>query len=138
MTWRESAACLSLDYELFFPIGNTSPALLQTEEAKAACGRCEVVESCLSWAMESGQDSVPSRQSGGRRALVTGVVNVVGRAAVPGTIAVGTVVAVVVSIPPAWSAARRRAEPKPPGLCVTAQAPHACMKPTRPRNARSA
>jgi len=57
MTWRESAACLSLDYELFFPIGNTSPALLQTEEAKAACGRCEVVESCLSWAMESGQDA---------------------------------------------------------------------------------
>jgi WhiB family transcriptional regulator, redox-sensing transcriptional regulator len=35
MTWRHSAACLSLDYELFFPIGNTSPALLQTEEAKA-------------------------------------------------------------------------------------------------------
>jgi WhiB family redox-sensing transcriptional regulator len=57
MTWRDRAACLSLDYELFFPIGNTSPALLQTEEAKAACGRCEVVESCLSWAMESGQDA---------------------------------------------------------------------------------
>jgi WhiB family transcriptional regulator, redox-sensing transcriptional regulator len=57
MTWRDRAACLSLDPELFFPIGNTGPALLQTEEAKAVCRRCEVVESCLSWAMESGQDA---------------------------------------------------------------------------------
>ena len=57
MTWRDRAACLRVDPELFFPIGNTGPALVQIEEAKAVCRRCEVVESCLSLAMESGQDA---------------------------------------------------------------------------------
>src|SRR5674476_70120 len=57
MTWRNRAACLGEDLELFFPIGNTYPALLQMEEAKVVCRRCEVVETCLKWASESGQDS---------------------------------------------------------------------------------
>ena len=57
MTWRDRAACLSEDPELFFPIGTTGPALIQTEEAKAVCRRCEVIEGCLTWAMESGQDA---------------------------------------------------------------------------------
>jgi WhiB family redox-sensing transcriptional regulator len=57
MTWRDRSACLSVDPELFFPIGNTGPALLQIEEAKAVCRRCEVIETCLSWAIESGQDA---------------------------------------------------------------------------------
>lgn len=56
MTWRNRAACLDEDPELFFPVGNTGPALLRIEEAKAVCRRCEVVETCLEWAMESGQD----------------------------------------------------------------------------------
>ena len=56
MTWRNRAACLDEDPELFFPIGNTGPALLQIKEAKLTCGRCKVVETCLEWAMESGQD----------------------------------------------------------------------------------
>ena len=54
MNWRNRAACLDENPELFFPIGNTGPALLQIEEAKAVCRRCEVVETCLEWAMESG------------------------------------------------------------------------------------
>ena len=41
----------------FFPIGNTGPALLQIEEAKAVCRRCEVVDACLAWALETGQDA---------------------------------------------------------------------------------
>ena len=53
MTWRNDAVCLDKDPELFFPIGNTGPALLQVEEAKVICRRCEVVQTCLRWAMES-------------------------------------------------------------------------------------
>jgi WhiB family transcriptional regulator, redox-sensing transcriptional regulator len=54
--WRHRAECLDEDPELFFPIGNTGPALLQIEEAKAVCRRCEVREQCLAWALEAGQD----------------------------------------------------------------------------------
>jgi WhiB family redox-sensing transcriptional regulator len=56
MTWRKYAACLDEDPELFFPIGNTSPALDQIEQAKSVCHRCEVIETCLKWAIESRQD----------------------------------------------------------------------------------
>ncbi|HLS01222.1 MAG TPA: WhiB family transcriptional regulator [Beutenbergiaceae bacterium] len=57
MDWRTKAACLNEDPELFFPIGNTGPALVQIEEAKAVCRQCPVVEVCLKWAMETGQDA---------------------------------------------------------------------------------
>ncbi|MFE3685390.1 WhiB family transcriptional regulator [Streptomyces sp. NPDC059095] len=56
MDWRHNAVCREEDPELFFPIGNTGPALLQIEEAKAVCRRCPVMEHCLKWALESGQD----------------------------------------------------------------------------------
>ena len=55
-TWRNRSACLDESPELFFPIGNTGPALDQIKEAKAVCGRCKVVETCLEWAMQAGQD----------------------------------------------------------------------------------
>jgi WhiB family transcriptional regulator, redox-sensing transcriptional regulator len=54
--WRHLSACLDEDPELFFPIGNTGPAIRQIEEAKAVCRRCDVREQCLTWALESGQD----------------------------------------------------------------------------------
>ena len=57
MDWRHHAACREVDPELFFPIGNTGPALLQIDEAKTVCRRCPVMDSCLQWALESGQDS---------------------------------------------------------------------------------
>ena len=57
MDWRHRAACREEDPELFFPIGNTGPALLQIEEAKAVCHRCPVIDACLGWALESGQDA---------------------------------------------------------------------------------
>lgn len=53
--WR-NAACLDEDPELFFPVGNTGPAVLQAEEAKQVCRRCEVREKCLEWALEAGHD----------------------------------------------------------------------------------
>jgi WhiB family transcriptional regulator, redox-sensing transcriptional regulator len=57
VTWRDGAACLDEDPELFFPIGNSYPALLQAEKAKVVCLRCEVMVACLSWAMESRHDT---------------------------------------------------------------------------------
>lgn len=51
------AACRDEDPELFFPVGKTGPALLQIEDAKEVCRRCEVVDDCLRWALETGQDA---------------------------------------------------------------------------------
>ncbi|MET9396046.1 WhiB family transcriptional regulator [Kitasatospora sp. NPDC002965] len=55
--WRDRAVCREEDPELFFPVGNVGPALLQIEEAKAVCRRCPVMETCLLWALETGQDA---------------------------------------------------------------------------------
>ena len=57
MTWRNHAACLDEDPGLFFPIWNTGVERDQIAEAKAICHRCEVVETCLKWAIESHQDA---------------------------------------------------------------------------------
>ncbi|WP_455428463.1 WhiB family transcriptional regulator [Klenkia terrae] len=57
MDWRHRALCRDEDPELFFPIGTTGPAVTQIEQAKAVCHRCPVVQSCLEWALTSGQDS---------------------------------------------------------------------------------
>jgi WhiB family transcriptional regulator, redox-sensing transcriptional regulator len=57
MDWSDRAACLREDPELFFPIGNTGPALLQIQEAKAVCNRCPVIDACLSFALEFGYDT---------------------------------------------------------------------------------
>jgi WhiB family redox-sensing transcriptional regulator len=51
------ALCREEDPELFFPVGNTGPALLQIAQAKAVCRRCPVMNRCLEWALDSGQDS---------------------------------------------------------------------------------
>jgi WhiB family transcriptional regulator, redox-sensing transcriptional regulator len=55
--WRHGAACLGADPEVFFPIGSTGPALLQTEEARAVCRGCDVARECLCWALDTGQDA---------------------------------------------------------------------------------
>ena len=55
--WQHSAACRDEDPELFFPVGNSGPALLKIEEAKAVCHRCPVMDQCRQWALDSGQDA---------------------------------------------------------------------------------
>ena len=59
--WRNHAACLDEDPELFFPIGQSgrhpsTPVVVQQTAAKAVCHRCPVREVCLRWALETGQD----------------------------------------------------------------------------------
>ncbi|WP_324653827.1 WhiB family transcriptional regulator [Georgenia sp. H159] len=57
MDWRHQAACLHEDPELFFPVGDARPLLAQVEEAKAVCRQCPVIDACLSWALETRQDT---------------------------------------------------------------------------------
>ena len=56
MEWIHRARCKDEDPELFFPVGNTGPAAVQTAAAKAICMRCEVRAECLEWAMATGQE----------------------------------------------------------------------------------
>lgn len=53
--WREKAACLDLDTELFFPIGTTGKAVDQIEQAKRICQWCPAIDQCLDWALKTNQ-----------------------------------------------------------------------------------
>jgi WhiB family redox-sensing transcriptional regulator len=55
VNWRHQAACRSEDPELFFPAGNTQPALDQLTEAKSVCRRCPAAGACLAWALHTDQ-----------------------------------------------------------------------------------
>lgn len=54
-SWRESAACLGADTELFFPVGFAGPAASDIQAAKAFCARCPVRACCLTYALDTGQ-----------------------------------------------------------------------------------
>jgi len=58
--WRDQAECRpgsGIDPETFYPIGNTGPALLQIEDAKAVCRRCSSIDACPSFAIAAGIDT---------------------------------------------------------------------------------
>jgi WhiB family redox-sensing transcriptional regulator len=55
--WRDRAACLDEDPELFFPVGTTGPALDQIALAKAVCAGCSVRLECLEYALQTYQDA---------------------------------------------------------------------------------
>lgn len=57
MDWRDRALCRGEDPELWFPVGSSGPALLQTAKAKAVCYRCPVRHECLAWALGAGRDA---------------------------------------------------------------------------------
>ena len=57
MQWLNQARCLNEDPELFFPVGNTGPALEQIEAAKGICRQCDVVSQCLEYAIRENQDT---------------------------------------------------------------------------------
>ncbi|GAA4980618.1 WhiB family transcriptional regulator [Kitasatospora paranensis] len=52
--WRQAAACVSEDPELFFPISNERPGITQTRRAKAVCAHCPVIATCAETAMTTG------------------------------------------------------------------------------------
>ena len=51
--WMARGACQGADPELFFPVAVMGGAVEQINSAKAVCGRCEVDENCLSYALET-------------------------------------------------------------------------------------
>ena len=55
MDWLDQAACRTEHPELFFPAGTTQPARSHLAKAKSVCHRCPVTETCLAWALETGQ-----------------------------------------------------------------------------------
>lgn len=56
MSWRDHAACLSAETDLFFPIGSSGSAVLQVLEAKQVCAECPVRVACLDWAVKLNVD----------------------------------------------------------------------------------
>lgn len=52
--WRDDAACLHADPDLFFPIGPAGPGLHQVDQAKRICLACPVRTPCLTWALSQG------------------------------------------------------------------------------------
>lgn len=55
--WQKHGACRLADADLFFPIGHSPQAIAQEAEAKKICAQCPVVERCLEWALETGQET---------------------------------------------------------------------------------
>ena len=56
-TWRNSAACRDTDPDLFFPVGQTGPAIAHIASAKAVCTTCAVNRECLEYALMTNQDA---------------------------------------------------------------------------------
>ena len=57
LPWLTEARCRTEDPELFFPVGNTGPAVDQIEQAKAVCRECKVTSNCLEYAIKENQDN---------------------------------------------------------------------------------
>lgn len=58
--WRDDAACLSVDPELFFPnmehrVGGRRQLTRESQDAIAICNGCSVQGDCLKWALEHGE-----------------------------------------------------------------------------------
>ena len=52
--WRQDAACLSVDPELFFPaLEAGAPFAEQVRQAKTVCSRCPVIATCRAFALDT-------------------------------------------------------------------------------------
>ena len=55
--WRDFAACIEQDLNLFFPMSSVGAvAQRQVEAAKQVCRACPVQQSCLEWALDVGPE----------------------------------------------------------------------------------
>lgn len=54
--WQQHGVCRDEDPDLFFPTGGPGEVRKQNGAAQQVCFRCPVMEQCLNWALETGQD----------------------------------------------------------------------------------
>ena len=55
--WRESAACIHQDLNLFFPVSTVGAAAeQQIAAAKRVCASCPVQRDCLEWSLDVGPE----------------------------------------------------------------------------------
>ena len=55
--WRGDAACRDTDPDLFFPVGQTGPAIEHIAKAKDVCNSCAVKVECLEYSLMTNQDA---------------------------------------------------------------------------------
>ena len=55
--WRTGAACRDTNPDLFFPVGQTGPAIDHIARAKSVCSSCAVQVECLEYALMTNQDA---------------------------------------------------------------------------------
>ena len=70
--WRDDAACLEVDPELFFPTSYGPPGAVQIGQAKAVCHGCPVRSACLEDAMAAEGDAGRAVRTGIRGGLTPG------------------------------------------------------------------
>lgn len=56
-SWQRHGACRGEDPDLFFPTGGRAEVRKQSGEAQRVCFQCPVMQQCLNWALETGQDT---------------------------------------------------------------------------------
>lgn len=56
-SWHSEARCRQpgVDPEIFFPVGETGPALRLIREAKTLCAQCPVIAQCRDYALRAGE-----------------------------------------------------------------------------------
>ncbi|GGQ64181.1 WhiB family transcriptional regulator [Streptomyces asoensis] len=54
--WRDQAACVGEDPEIFFPLSDVAVPGTEASLARAICRRCAVLGACRAWAIEHGED----------------------------------------------------------------------------------
>ncbi|MFJ9539713.1 WhiB family transcriptional regulator [Streptomyces sp. NPDC101225] len=54
--WRDRAACVGEDPEVFFPLSDSTVSEADARYARAVCRRCPVLVSCRTWAIDHGED----------------------------------------------------------------------------------
>ncbi|MFI9248303.1 WhiB family transcriptional regulator [Streptomyces sp. NPDC053086] len=54
--WRDQAACVGEDPEIFFPLADLTAPGAEASLARAICRRCPVIIDCRTWALAHGED----------------------------------------------------------------------------------